>query len=339
MKRRPTGLRRTVVLLLVAAVLLAGGLVAVRLYDESHYVEPADTTTEGFGTLRTVEYEGATWREKPAVTTILLAGIDQTETSAQDRLSASRYRQGGQADFLMLMAIDHTDKKIHRLMIDRDTMTEVTILGVFGNESGTRVLQICLAHYFGATKEDNAKYTIKAVEKFLGGLDVDGYYMADYSVVSVLAETLGGVDVVVPDDMTPVDPGWTAGASVHLTGKNAESFVRSRMSVGDGTNVSRMKRQTVFLDSAMPQLRKMLSNDLSFSNTIIGALEPWAVTNFTRSWLISELNRAYRYEVLPADTLSGEHTIGKDGFVEFHAEAETPVRWVLEHLYTKVTEE
>lgn len=339
MKRRPAGLRRTVVLLLICAVLLAGGLVAVRLFDSSHYVETRGTVPEGFGTLRTVEYEGATWREKPVVTTILLAGIDQTETSSQSRLSASKYRQGGQADFLMLMAIDHTDKKIHRLMIDRDTMTDVAILGVFGNETGTRVLQICLAHYFGGTKQDNAKYTVKAVEKFLGGLEVNGYYMADYSAVSVLADTLGGVDVVIPDDMTPVDAGWTAGTPVKLKGKQAESFVRARMSVGDGTNVSRMARQTLFLDSAMPLLRKRLSEDLAFSNTIIGALEPLAVTNFTRSWLISEVNQAYRYEVLPVETLPGEHTVGKDGFVEFHAEAEAPVRWVLEHLYTKQTEE
>lgn len=339
MRRRPKGLLKAVLLLVVCAVFLAGILIAVRLFDDSHYVETRGNPTEGFGELKTVEYGGATWRQKPAVTTILVAGIDKTDSSSQSRLSASQYRQGGQADFLTLLAIDHTDRKIHRLSIDRDTMTEVSILGVFGNETGSRVLQICLAHYFGKTPEDNAYYTVRAVERYLDGLEIDGYYMADYSAVPVLADALDGVEVIIPEDMTAVDTEWIAGSAVTLRGAKAETFVRTRKTVGDGSNASRMSRQTLFLDSVTPKLRSRLSENLSFATELLDALDPYATSNLTRARLVNEINQSYAYEILPADTLPGEHTLGEDGFIEFHPEEGAAVRWVLEHLYQKMPED
>ena len=41
--------------------------------------------------------------------------------------------QGGQADFQRLIVIDSKDKTVRQLQIDRDTMAEVTVLGMLGN--------------------------------------------------------------------------------------------------------------------------------------------------------------------------------------------------------------
>ena len=178
---------------LVAVVILVAGIVLLINNEDNQYQEKRGNMTEGFGQLKTVEIGGVKYREKPAVTTLLICGIDvPTET---DDVSEATYRNAGPADFLLLLGIDHTDKKIHQLQIDRDTMAEIDILGVFGNEVGTRVWQICLSHSYGKTPQDNAKYTVRAVERLLGGIEVDGYYMIDYTAMGTINDALGGVPV------------------------------------------------------------------------------------------------------------------------------------------------
>ena len=167
-------------LLRAAATLLAAGAVLFflfrltdRLWSDQHPLrEVRETGTRAFMEEGTVEWNGKKYRKKPAMTLILLAGIDKdgTETPSP-RVS---YRNGGQADFLLLLAIDHGEKQIHQLQIDRDTMAEVTVLGIYGNETDARELQICLAHSFGARPEDNARYTVRAVRKLLNDLEIDG---------------------------------------------------------------------------------------------------------------------------------------------------------------------
>ena len=125
---------RGLVLLIAGVLILAGVLIWLNQRENDQYREQRDQMSEGFGTLKTIQWEGSTYREKPAVTTLLVAGVDREGTITETNKTS--YRDGGQADFLMLLSIDHTEKKIYRLQIDRDTMTEVDILGVFVYGSG-----------------------------------------------------------------------------------------------------------------------------------------------------------------------------------------------------------
>ena len=326
-----------VIAIAAAAVIMTVVLILLQKDEDERYADTRGTMTEGFGQLKTVTVNGKTYREKPAVTTILIGGVDKTETQRNVGTQTS-YRKGGQADFLLLLAIDHTDKKIHQLQIDRDTMTDIVILGVFGNEVGTRVLQICLAHSFGLTPDDNAKYTVKAVQNLMGGIEIDGYYMIGYDGVPALADALGGVDVQVEFDMTSVNTEWTVGKTVTLRGKDAETFVRSRMTIGAGTNEERMVRQAEFMRSAISKMNKMISADIGFAETVVETLQDLCTTNMTTKRLAEELKNIHGYEILEVEHPAGEYTIGEDGFVEFHMEDGATVEWVLEHLYTPAEE-
>lgn len=330
---RRTWIKAAIISLLGLAILATVLIVLNRNEDEA-YQSRRGSMSEGFGELKTVTWQGETYREKAAITTLLIAGIDKPEAALDT--NTSDYRSGGQADFLMIIAIDHTDKKIYQLQIDRDTMTEVDILGVFGNEVGTRILQICLSHSFGATPEDNAKYTMRAVRNLLDGLEIDGYYMIDYSAMGVLNDALGGVTVNVDYDMTSVNPAWTQGSTVTLHGQEAEAFVRARKTVGVGTNEERMTRQAEFMSKAIAQMKKKISADLGFGEGLLNSLSTLAVTNMTSKRLVDELNQAYKYETMPIDHPAGEYKIGEGEFMEFYMEDGEAVRWVLDHLYTKV---
>ena len=60
-----------------------------------------------------------------------------------------------------------------------DAMAKVTVLSVYGEETGERVMQICLAHSYGANREENAQHTARAVRRLMNDLEIDGYYMID----------------------------------------------------------------------------------------------------------------------------------------------------------------
>ena len=324
---------RAGILGLIAVALLVTGIILLKNSEKDQYAEQRDTMSAGFGQLKTVTIGGVKYREKPAITTLLICGIDKPE--ATENVTANSYRDGGQADFLMLMAIDHTDKKIHQLQLERDTMAEIDILGIFGNEVGTRTEQLCLAHSFGATPEDNAKYTIRAVERLLDGLQIDGYYMIDYTAMGTLNDALGGVTVKIEFDMTSVNPAWTKGSTVTLKGKEAETFVRSRMTIGAGTNEERMIRQNEFMKNAIAKMKRKTAEDLSFGEQLLEKLQGLSVSNMTAKRLAEELTKAKDYETLEVEHPEGEYTIGEDGFVEFHMKEGAAVEWVLEHLYSK----
>lgn len=98
-----------------------------------------------------VTMDGQTYRPRD-LCTILLMGIDRESDTA-----ASGFRNGGQADFLQLIIIDQAEKKVHRLQIDRDTMTPITVLGVLGNKAGMRTAQISLSHGFGDGKAQSCE--------------------------------------------------------------------------------------------------------------------------------------------------------------------------------------
>ena len=319
--------------LIILAVFIAAAVLILHLIDRqqsAQYQETREGGTEAFMEEGLVEWNGGRYRKKPAMNVYLIAGVDR-DVADSDELN--EYRNGGQADFLMLLAVDHDRKEIHQLQIDRDTMTQVMVLGVFGNETGSRELQICLAHSFGATPEDNARYTVRAVRDFLDGIEIDGYYMVDYSAVPTLTNALDGVKVTIPEDMTSVNPDWTEGKTVTLRGAAAETFVRTRQTVGSGTNEERMGRQRIYMQSAIDRMRQKLSEDSGFATRLLSALKSSAVTNLSDQALLEELNQSRSFKVLPADTLPGEHILSETGFIEFYPDEGSAKNWVMSHLY------
>ena len=296
--------------------------------EQKGKVQARGNDTAQVGQLKRIEYEGQIYVEKPAITSVLLMGIDR-------RADAVSYgaRQGGQADFLSVIVIDHQEKEIRQLYIDRDTMAEVETLGVLGNPIGTKSMQICLAHSFGVTKEDNCRYAQIAVEKLLEGIEIDYYMSFDLNGIGALNDALGGVVVELKDDYTVLDPEMTAGARLRLNAEQAEIMVRSRMQIGDGTNQLRMQRQQAFVDAAASQLKEKLEQDATYIQTFFDQLSPYMTTNMPQNRILNEANQSYRYDRPPSQTLAGEHVIGEDGFVEYHIHQGEAIRWVIDAFF------
>ena len=315
-------------------IILIGGFLVYQNHKQNSQM-PRSSGTKEFMEEGIEIWNGERYRKTPAVFTFLLGGIDKV-AQQPDAINSTNYRSGGQADFLMLIAIDHTNKQIHRLQINRDAMTDVVVLGVFGQEVGTRVMQVCLSHAFGATKEDNARYTVKAVRNIMNNLEIYNWYMVDYTAVNILSDLLGGIRVTIPEDMTSVDPSWVEGADITLEGTYPERFVRERLTIGEGTNAERMNRQRVFMDSAVEQTRQAIEKNSDFGTELLSSLRNKSETNLSDIEILDIINVSKNYEVLPVDYLDGIYKVGASNFIEFYPDEDSSQDWIIRNLYSKV---
>ena len=280
-----------------------------------------------------IEVDGQTYGLKQHLTTILLMGVDKPSDSE----TTNSYRNGGQADFLRLLVIDPEAKQIHQIPIDRDTMTPITILGVLGNRTGTRTERISLSHGFGKGKEDSCQLTVDAVSNLLYDVPIDFYIALSMDGISELNDLLGGVEVTLEDDFSSIDPSMTKGATLKLTGDQAEVFVRARMSVGVGTNESRMARQQLYMSEIQKKLKTQLQADSNWAGVLFDALEPYLTTNFSRGRMINEAYAAKDYTVEEPQQIAGEHSVDKEGFMQFIADEDALQTIVLSIFYVKIS--
>jgi LCP family protein required for cell wall assembly len=325
---RRARLKRNIIIFLIVALIAAGGYAYLRYTESRQLVEERGTATENIGTRKRVEYDGHTYAEKTALTSILLMGIDKTD----DAVSYGA-RQGGQADFLLLIVIDHQNKQIWQLQVDRDTMTPVEVLGILGNPVGTRTLQISLSHGFGLTEEACCENTVKAMSNLLEGMAIDYYVSLNLDAMERINNLLGGVTVTLEDDFSDSDPTMVPGATIKLTDEQAAIYLRARMNVGRGTNTERMARQRVYMTAALEAFETRLKESASYAETFFDGLSDGMTTNMKRGTLLGELNQAYNYETLPVSTLEGEHVIGSDGFMQFRVAEGAGINWVMQACY------
>ena len=310
------------VALVCAALAYAGVLLGIRTVgsrlERSDAPEPVGSLDGRFASDKlTLRYANRTWvYRKRDLTNLLLIGVDWAEMHSP----ASSGRYAGQADFLLLVTFDKKNKSVSTLQIDRDTMTDVRVYSPFGDYTGVRETQICLSHAYGATAEENCENTVWAVGRLLGNIPIDGYMALDMSGITALNDALGGVTVTLEEDFSSLDPQMVKGATITLQGKQAETFVRGRTGVGDGTNAARMRRQKAFMQKAADLIAEGLERDPNYAGTLLDSLSSHITMNITRGWLINKAYESGGYMRTDMQTLAGSHTIGADGFTEFHAD-------------------
>lgn len=296
------------------AILLGIYLVGNRL-ESAQTVENYGSLDGRFEASTTIDFYGETYEYRANdFENILLIGVDQESISS----TTGAVRSGGQADFMVLLSFDKENRKIIPLQLDRDTMTAVQVYGAFGNPAGTRDMQMCLAYAFGDSPEAGCENTVKAVRELLGGIEIDHYMAMDMYGMAALNDALGGITVTLEDDFSEFDPEMVKGATLRLEGQQAEYFLRGRMTVGDGTNEARMKRQRVFMNEAVEVLSSKLEEDVNFVNELLDALAPHLCTNAERGWLINLAYSTSGYQRSDFRTMPGVHVTGSDGFIEFY---------------------
>ncbi len=144
--------------------------------------------------------------------------------------------QSSRADTLLIMRVDDQTKSISQLSIPRDSLTDIPGYGQGKVNSGYS--------YGGAALQ------IKVVEQ-LTGIPIHHVVEMDFSGFPAIVDSLGGVDINVPntiDSKYPQGLAWTQvhfePGPQHMDGKRALVYVRVRYSDDD---FHRMARQQQFM--------------------------------------------------------------------------------------------
>lgn len=316
------------------ALVIAGIYFAGRWLEASRYETESvrGDLSQRFDDQATILYRDEPYVYRKGLQTFLFMGIDKPQGS---ETVDSNYRNGGQADFLLLMIVDAENKRVSQWQIDRDTMAEITTLGVLGYVSGTRQAQICLSHGFGDGKAQSCELTAEAVQRLLYGVPVDYYLAIPFDAIGALNDAVGGVTVEIEDDLSMLDPDMVPGRTLTLNGQQAETFVRARMSVGDGTNVSRMRRQRAYMAGLAQQVDAMVSGNPNAVGNLFDAMGDVMITNLKRGRMINEVNKMVGYQRESVLSLPGTHTTDERGFVEFHVDGDALEQLVIETFYQK----
>lgn len=258
--------------------------------------------------------------------TILVMGLDKYERP--EKLEG--YVNNTQSDFLLLVVVDQANQKIEALHINRDTMTEITRLGVFGGAAGKYTAQIALAHAYGSGGSDSALNAVKAVSNFLGGVKIDHYMTFTMDSVGIINDMVGGVTVLVEDDFSDYDPTLIQGQEITLSGDQALHFVRGRINVADGTNLNRMARQRQFMTGLYEKIMEAAAQDEAFLETLVKKLSDSFDTDMSVYQLDSLFATLSGCTLEPMLTIDGENALGE--FMEFYADPDS-VQNVVQQLF------
>ena len=247
--------------------------------------------------------DGVWYGKKKNVSSYLIIGVDQ----GGEAPSASSTSGGGQCDVLDLVVIDDAAKSYSILQINRDTITGVDITDWDGEVVANIDQQISFAHAYSNGSASSCENVVRAVSRLLGGIEINGYVSLRYSAIPSLNDTLGGVTVKIEDDFSRYDPTLVQGETVELHGDQALHYVRGRMSVGDGSNTSRMRRQRTYISAFEAKLKQEMKGNGAIISNLYNAAQPYMVTNLSSGTITTLANKAATYYNSGTVSLSGRY--------------------------------
>lgn len=264
---------------------------------------------------QTISYNGDEYPLKRGLTTVLLIGTDNYVDDEKQFDFESFYNRN-LADFLVLLAIDHSSRTVTPFQINRDTMCDVPWLSVNGLVGGTERLQITFAHTFGSGKEDSCVNTCNAVTNLLYGLPIHNYLAFSMDTVPVVNDLVGGVTVKLEEDIPELGPEYVRGASVTLKGNAALRFVRYRDTSLLDDNLRRMSHHRQYLEAFTTAAREAAANDPDLISKGYRTVEKFLCTDLSVEQFTDLFNELTNYDIRPAACADGEY-VPADPFPEF----------------------
>ncbi len=278
---------------------------------------------------KTIVKDGKSYYPRQDITVFMLIGVDQ-EGPKKD---SGSYNNNGQADLISLIVFDEVDKTYKIMLLNRDTMTDIPILGIGGKPAGTINAQLALAHNQGSGLEDSCENMKKAINLFLGNIPIDYYFSLNMDAIAILNDAVGGVKVNVKDDFSQVDASIQKG-EVLLSGEQALSFVQTRKEVGDQLNVTRMERHKQYMSGFSDAFKTKLNSTQTFVFKTYESVADYIVSDCSVNTLSNMLNRYSEYSLKEIVSPEGNNTKGEK-YMEFYADEEKLEDLILNIFYSE----
>lgn len=280
---------------------------------------------------RYIYIDGVQYAPKKKLDTVLIIGVDKYRTQTTD----DSYLNTEQADFLMLLLIDRANESCTALHLNRDTMADIPVLGVRGENAGTQYAQLALAHTYGSGGDDSCRNTVSAVEGLLYGIKIDHYISFTMDAVKEINDMAGGVTLTLLEDFTGIDAEMAKGSEVTLVGDMALTYVRSRYGLDDNTNLGRMERQRQYLTALRDKLTDVLKSDDTFFMKMLNTISNYMVSDCTAHQLSHIYEQTENYADGGFLSIKGEAVKGNE-FMEFYVDNEALKQQVIGLFYEPV---
>lgn len=311
-------------------LLVSAALLLIRLWENNQSALPVD---ESPSVNTNLKYKGSEYRLKEDIESVLVLGLDKF-----DGVHVESYYNDKQADFLMLVVVDNENETCTALHINRDTIAEMSILGVAGDKVGTIQKQIALAHTYGNGKEVRCRNTADAVSKLLMNVPIDRYVSVTMDAVSAYNDMIGGVELTVLDDFSGIDDTLVKGETVTLYGEHALNYVRTRYGLDDDTNARRMVRQRQYLEALYAKTLEYVENDENFIVNAGLKLADFLVSDYSGNGLQSFAEKISGYKLTEICQLEGRLTKGEE-HMEFYPYNSSVEETVIKLFYEPVNQQ
>ena len=324
----------TIVGLIITVCAFAGAVFAVtKMISKPKDDTETTTYSKQNNNASTLYFDGKNYKIRDNMEVILIMGIDDREDIGSSQFAI----HNSQADVLYVYAVDHKNKTYQAIQLNRETMTGIQTYNADGTKDTIAEAQICLAHSFGKTEQGRCLNTVDAVSGLLFNMPIDHYISLNMAAISILNEQVGGVTVTVPAGLESADPAFKEGAKVKLQGKQAELFVRSRMSLENDTNEFRMERQQMFLNAWMEQANHKMDTDSGFALGLVLSLSDYMTSDMSANALSDLANQLKEYKNLGTVKTVGETLLENEAkisaFREYYVDSDDLERKVIELFY------
>lgn len=237
--RRSPWRRRVVIGLVSVLVLVVGGMAFASWRFNANITK--------------VDVSAAVGTDRPAAPTeavnLLLIGSDTREGEGNDTIGKVAAEPGNHSDTNLLVHLSADRSWATVVSIPRDSMVPAP------PECSPTAPQD-----EWVVRQWNRNYTkggpgclIRTIEGNTG-IFVDHYAVVDFRGFRTMVDALGGVDVCTPVAIDDRNSGLRLTPGRHtLRGEDALAYVRTRKSLGDGSDLGRIQRQQAFLSSVMQE--------------------------------------------------------------------------------------
>ena len=240
----------------VLAVAVAAGsatLAVEHLEDNVTKIDISDQVGE-----RPVDYGDLS--EGPV--TFLLMGSDQRTGTGNKGYGVF---EGARSDTTMLVHLYPDRESAVVVSIPRDTVVDLPAC----RDADDTLLPAVRERFNAAFDRGGPGCTVKAVEA-MTGLTVDHFVVLDFNGFKKTIDALGGVEVCLTRPLQDAQSGVDLPAGrTRVSGEDALAFVRVRHNIGDGSDISRISRQQLFLSS--------LIQEVTGSGLLTDPLRAWRV--------------------------------------------------------------
>lgn len=148
-------------------------------------------------------------------------------------------KDDGRSDTAMVVQLNAAGDQARVVSIPRDTMVPRPRCGASP--------PVAIAMFNSAFSTGGAACTVATVEQ-MSGIRIDHFVQIDFNGFRDLVDRLGGIDVTMPEAIDDEKSGLHVPAGpTKLDGTQALAFVRTRYSIGDGSDLNRIKNQQLFM--------------------------------------------------------------------------------------------